>query len=109
MMLKGSTRGIFMIVLKVFLLIVGLAMIFTIILSPGLARDNRKEVVINAVRYGPRFEFAFRRVMLELNPEARLTIEDDGRDHLRSRIIARLMVRNPGIGLRRVLKNGETP
>ncbi|MGE5418103.1 MAG: hypothetical protein ACM3UZ_15295 [Acidobacteriota bacterium] len=94
-----------MIVLKALLLIVGLSMIVMIILSPGRIRDNRKEVVIDAARHGSRFEFAFRRTMLELNPEARLTIEDDGRDHLRADIIARLLIRNPGISLRRIGKS----
>lgn len=90
-----------MLVFKGLLLIIGLSMILVIILSPGHIRDNRKEVVINAARHGPRFEFIFHRALSDLRPEDRLTIEDDGGDNLRSNIIARLLVRYPGIGWRR--------
>lgn len=85
---------------KTVIVLVWIMMFLMIVYAPKKSPWSGEEVIFDATSCGAGLEVILRNILTKIPPAARLLIIDDGSDLLRSRIIERLLIRNPGLVLR---------
>jgi|GEM_PF-1638895 len=83
-------------VIKVLVVLTWLVMVLLLVFAPSKPRGG-KAVVFHVSDWGPEVERDFLHTLKTLPPKSQLMIVDDGTDDLRSRVLERLIIRNPGV------------
>ncbi len=86
-----------MTLIKVLVVLAWLLMVLLVIFAPSGSVDTGEEVIFYASEWGSEVEREFLRTLKTLPYKSQLMIVDDGTDLMRSQVIERLMVRNPGV------------
>jgi len=85
-----------LILIKVLVVAAWLVMVLLMVFAP-ITKGAEDAVILYVSDWGPEVEIEFHHTLRALPPRSQLMIVDDGTDLARSRVIERLLVRNPGV------------
>lgn len=89
-----------LLLMKTLIVLVWLAMFILVVYAPKGSFAYKEEVAFDATIYGAGLEVILMRKLRRIPAYSRLVIIDDGKDHMRTRIIERMLIKNPGAILR---------
>lgn len=89
-----------LLLMKTLIVLVWLVMFLIVVYSPKGSSTYKNDVIFDATIYGSGLEVVLMCKLRHVPVYSRLVIFDDQKDLMRSRIIERILVRNPGTVLR---------
>lgn len=83
--------------IKILVILAWLGMVLLMVFTPTGSRGGGEAVIFHVSDWGPEVEREFRHTLKTLPQGSQLMIVDDGTDVMRSQVIERLIVKNPGV------------